>query len=79
MFEHFLAAAAIGRDFSLFQHVGLQRLEVRVASFDIGPHATIKTTISFFDNLIQFTIGADRGRNLQAACESIHAANMSVE
>ena len=64
---------------ALGEHVLLQRREVVLAGLDLGADAAVPRGVAVLDHAGQLAVGADRGGDLQALGEGVHAADVGVE
>jgi hypothetical protein len=60
--ERLLAAALVGVDVALGEHVFFERGEVVLAGLDLGADAGVSTGVAVRDARGQFAVGADVGR-----------------
>src|SRR3954470_23094684 len=77
--EELLPAALAGRGFALLEHDLLQRREAFLASFDPGAEAAVPGGITLLDEICEAAVRANRGGDLEAASEGVHATDVRVE
>ena len=77
--EEFLSSTFVPRHFPLLEHVGLKALEAGLAGLDFFADAAVPGAVAGFHDFLQATVGSDGGRDLEAAREGGHAADVRVE
>ena len=78
--DHLLPAAVVRRHFALVEHVLFERREAapcRLRSRRRCPLSQL--AVALLDDLVERAVGANRGGDLQAAGEGVHAADVGVE
>src|SRR5438309_1577842 len=77
--EEFLAAARVGLDVSLLQHIVFEFLEAGLAFLDFFANAGMPGAVALSDEFGQAAIAPDRGGDFESAREGVHAGDVRVE